>query len=102
MAQQPDYFVVCVDYKSGREANVDPNMLWSDALDLVHEAASDGNPICFVHHIHDGVVEDRTQEALDATLNFLADHGDPLTYNERDFVEHHFGVVTANHFRCAA
>lgn len=97
---QPDYFVVMIDYgKAGREAVVDLNMLWSDALGLVHEAASDGHTICFVHHIHDGGIENRTQEALDATLNFLADHGEPLTYSQRDFIEHHFGLETANAFR---
>lgn len=100
---QPDYFVVMRDFgKLGREAVVDPNDLWSDVLDAVHDAAGDGHTICFVHHIHDGLVEDRTQEALDATLNFLADYGDPLTSNQRDFVEHHFGFEVANSFRWAA
>lgn len=103
MADQPNYFVVIIDYgKIGREAIVDPNMLWSDALDAVHQAASDGHSICFVHHIHDGVVEDRTQEALDLTLNFLADYGEPLTLNQRDWVESTFGLDVARHFRSAA
>lgn len=103
MTNKPDYFVVCVDYgKLGREANVDPNMLWSDVLDAVGEAAGDGHPICFVHHIHDGVVEDRTQEALDAALNFISDHGDPLPWRMHSWVEETFGMDVARHFRCAA
>jgi hypothetical protein len=99
----PDYYVVLVDHgKLGREAIVDPEMTWTGALDAVRAAAGDGHPICFVHHIHDGVVEDRTQEALDTVLNHLADYGDPLTYNQREFVEHHFGFEVANSFRRAA
>ena len=103
MTNQPDYFVVMKDAsKFGRSADVNMNMLWSDVLDIVHEAASEGDTICFVHHIHDACVEDRTQEVLDATLKFLADYGEPLTYEQRDFVEHHFGMVVANSFRSAA
>lgn len=103
MAEQPGYYVVCIDFgKLGREAIVDPEMTWTGALEAVSAAAGDGHTICFVHHIHDDVVEDRTQEALDLTLNHLADYGDPLTANQRDFVEHHFGFEVANSFRWAA
>lgn len=103
MKNQPDYFVCMISYKSGNEATVDTNMLWSDALDLVHEAAGDGHPICFVHHVKDGKVTDRTQEALDLTLNFLSDvFGDGLTSRQIDFVEHHYGIDVARHFRSAA
>lgn len=103
MAEQPGYFVVCLDYgKIGREAAVDPEMTWNGALDAVQTAARDGRPVCFVHHIHDGICEDRTQEALDAALNAIADYGDPLTVHQRDFVEHHFGFEVANSFRSAA
>jgi hypothetical protein len=101
--QTPEYFVIMIDYgKLGREATVDPEMTWRGALDAVSTAAHDGLPICFVHHIHDGVCEDKTQDALDATLNSIADYGDPLTVNQRDFVEHHFGFEVANSFRSAA
>lgn len=102
MQNQSEYFVVCISYKSGNEAVVDPNHLWSDVLDLIHEAACDGNAVLFVHHIKDGKVTDRTQEALDLTRNFLADHCQPLSGPERDWVESMFGLDVARHFRSAA
>lgn len=103
MQNAADYFVVMVDLgEIGCEAIVDPEMTWTGALDAVRTASGDGHPICFVHHIHDGVCEDRTQEALDIILNQIADYGDPLTYEQRDWIEHHFGFEVSNSFRWAA
>lgn len=99
-----DYFVVMIDHgKLGPEAIVGPEMTWTGALEAVRTAAGDGHPICFVHHIRiDDLPEDRTHEALVTTLNHLADYGDPLTHNQQDWVEHHFGFEIANSFRRAA
>lgn len=66
MATQPDLFIVMIDYgKLGREAIVDPNHSWSDALATVSAAIGDKHPVSYVLHIHDGVSEDRTLEALE-------------------------------------
>lgn len=102
MQNSTEYFVTMISYRSGAEAVVNPNFLWSEVLDIVNEAAGDGNPICFVHHIKDGKVTDRTQEALDLTLNRITDYGDPITNNQRDWIEHHHGLEVARHFRRAA
>lgn len=102
MQNSTEYFVVMVSYRSGSEGIVNPNFVWSDVLDIVNEAAGDGNPICFVHHIKDGKATDRTQEALDRTRDALADYGDPLTNKQRDWIEHHHGLDVARHFRRVA
>ena len=66
---QPDYFIVMIDYgKPGREAIVDPQDNWSDVIDRVREAQSDGFTVSFVHHVHDGTVEDRSEEAFEAAV----------------------------------
>ena len=55
MATHPDLFLVMIDYgKLGREAIVDPNHSWSDALETVRAAIGDKNPVSYVLHIHDG------------------------------------------------
>lgn len=64
--QTPDLFIVMIDYdKLGREAIVDPNHSWGDALATVRAAIGDKHPVSYVLHIHDGVSEDRTLEALE-------------------------------------
>jgi hypothetical protein len=95
----PELFIVMIDYgKIGREAIVDPNDNWSDALVRVREAVGDGNEAVYVRHIHDGVDEDRTQEALQAVIQEYT--ADPerdeteqsiinwLRYHQRDLRKH--------------
>ncbi len=65
MAVTHSYFVVCIDYgRKGREAVVDPEMTRRGAVDLIRERIGDRRAIHFVHHIHDGVCEDVTNEML--------------------------------------
>lgn len=98
----PEYFVVMIDRpKLGREAVVDPQHTWANALELVREAASDGERVLFVHHIHDGVVEDRSEEAFAQVMTDLADEGETLTMNQREFIETHVSSVAANAFPLA-
>lgn len=60
-----EYFVVMVDYgRLGMEANVHPENTANGALDKVIEALSDGKRVAFVHHVHDGVCEDVTEEMI--------------------------------------
>jgi hypothetical protein len=102
-SRTPDYLVVMIDDGKQRcEANVSSHSLWSDALDAVHEAASDGHTIEFVHHVHDGVVDDRTREALSAARIFLTLLGSPVTEKQRKFLTHRFGADVANAFECQA
>lgn len=103
MANNPELFVVMIDYgKIGREAVVDPNHNWSDALDLVREAMGDGHTVCYVRHIHDGVDEDRSQEAYDTIMTELADNGEPLSWTQFNWIKLHCGTVAANAFQRAA
>ena len=59
------YLVVMIDYgKRGREAIVDPEVTRRDVVDRIksHEYQN----ICFIHEIDDGLVEDVTDELIDA------------------------------------
>ena len=95
----PEYFVVMIDYgRPGREAVVDMNFDWNDAIDRVHEAAGDGHKVLFVHHIHDGTVEDRSEEAFQRVMADLADNIDPLSANQRGFIEEHISIWSAASF----
>jgi hypothetical protein len=58
-----DYFVVLQDFgRRGREAIVNPNDSKRDVISLIKS----GNyaPILFIHRIHDGMVEDLTEELM--------------------------------------
>jgi hypothetical protein len=97
---QPDYFVVMVDFgKSGREAVVDPQNTWANAVDKVRDAAADGHAILFVHHIHDNTIEDRSEEAFREIMTHLANEGAPLSQNEYQFIELHLSMQAAQSFR---
>lgn len=64
--QTPELFIVMIDYGRGApQAIVDQNDNWSDALDKAREAIGDGNRVASVTHVHDGVSENRTLEALE-------------------------------------
>ena len=103
MANNPELFIVMIDYgKLGREANVDPNHNWSDALDLVREAMGDGHTVCYVIHLHDGVPEDRSQEAFNTVMGELRDNGEGATDAQKAWIELHCGSVAANAFARAA
>ena len=73
----PDYHVVMIRSGHGTFAVSNSHMLWSDALDAIHDAICEGCKIEFVHHIHDGGYDDRTNDALDTTRAFMAAIGSP-------------------------
>lgn len=57
------YFVVMIDYgRRGREAIVDPEVTRRDVVSRIQ--SGEYKPIHFIHHIHDGVCEDVTNELL--------------------------------------
>jgi len=97
---QPDYFVVMIDIaKIGREAVVDPQNNWNDVLEKVAQAASDGDRVLFVHQVHDGSVEDRSEEAFRAVMTQFANQGEPLSINQYEFVELHVSMQAAQSFQ---
>ncbi len=57
------YYVVMLDYgRLGREANVDPEITRRGVVSRIQ--SGEYRDICFIHHIHDGVCEDVTDEIL--------------------------------------
>ena len=51
-----------------------------------------------VHHIHDGVCEDRSEEAFGAAMTSVADAADPITFNMYCAIEMHVSTQAANLF----
>ena len=103
MGQHPDLFIVMIDYgRIGREAVVDPNHNWSDALTRVREAMNDGQTVSYVLHVHDGISEDRSEEAFRSVMTELADDGERITDSQYAWIELHVGSQAANSFRRAA
>ena len=91
-----DYFVVMIDLgRNGREAVVDPQHNWNDAILRVSEAMGDGQTVIFVHHIHDGVCEDRSDEAFRTVMNELSE---PISATEYAWVELHVSAQAAQSF----
>ena len=57
------YFVVMIDYgRKGREAIVDPEITRREVVSRIQ--SGEYKTIHFIHHIHDGVCEDVTNEVL--------------------------------------
>jgi hypothetical protein len=57
------YYVIMEDYgRSGREAIVDPEETRRGVVDRIRNG--DYKPINFIHHVHDGVCDDVTNELL--------------------------------------
>jgi len=57
------YYVVCIDYgRKGREAIVDPEITRRGVIDRIRSGEYDR--IAFIHHIHDGICEDVTNDLL--------------------------------------
>lgn len=57
------YFVVMIDYgRQGREAIVDPEITRREVIDRIRTREYDR--VHFIHHIHDGVCEDVTNDVL--------------------------------------
>lgn len=81
----PSYYVVCCEYRTGREANVDPELTRADIIARI--ASGEYQNIDFIHHIADGLAEDVTAELIDAAeLELKAearDRADRIA-NERD------------------
>lgn len=92
---QHSYFVVPIEYKSGREAIVDLEMTRRGAVETAYEAIGDGNGIAFVHHVHDGICEDITQDILEEVRDQIFAKAEALSTNERDFIELNFGCRAA-------
>jgi len=100
MASHPELFIVMIDYgKLGREAVVDPNHSWADALTAVREARDDGKAVSYVLHVHDGVSEDRSEEAFRTVMTELADDPYGITDNQYAWIELHVSQQAANSFR---
>jgi hypothetical protein len=58
------YFVCMLDFgRRGREAICDPEMMRRDLVARI-KAGEYSRPIHFIHHIHDGVCEDVTNDVL--------------------------------------
>jgi hypothetical protein len=57
------YFVVMIDYgRRGREAIVDPEITRAEVASRIR--SGEYKPVHFIHHIHDGVCEDVTNDLL--------------------------------------
>lgn len=57
------YFVIMIDYgRRGREAIVDPEMTRRDVVGCIK--SGEYRNIHFIHHVHDGVCEDVTNDVL--------------------------------------
>ena len=66
------YFVVMLDYgRKGREAIVDPEITRREVVDRLRRGEYQ-RPIHFIQHVHDGVVEDVTNDVL-AESGFYAE-----------------------------
>lgn len=98
----PSYFVVMIDYgKNGREATVDPEMTRRGAVDLVREAMSDGHGVSFVHQVfYDAEYgrDDISEEVFAEVMHGLAENGERLSRNERNFIETHISMAAARAF----
>jgi len=58
---RPPYFVVMIRYEAnGFEAIVDPSMDQDEVAARIVTEEYDPRRIAFIHHVHDGVVEDVT------------------------------------------
>ena len=59
----PHYFVCVMDYRSaGQEAVVDPEITRAEVISRLK--TREYKDVVFIHHIHDGVVEDVTLELI--------------------------------------
>lgn len=71
------YFVVMIDYgRRGREAVVDPEMTRNNVVDRIKSGEYDR--IAFIHHVHDDVVDDVTNELLKEAGFYGEAHGRAL------------------------
>ena len=66
----PHYFVVMEDFRSaGMEATVAPEI---DRAEVISRLKTrDYKDVVFIHHIHDGVVEDVTLELIGLARNLV-------------------------------
>ena len=68
---QHSYFVVMIDYgREGREAIVDPEITRREVVSRIRSREYDR--IAYVHHIHDSVCEDVTNDVLAESGFYLA------------------------------
>lgn len=95
----PSYFIVMIDYGKSREAIVDPETTRSGAVDLVQEAMGDGHSVQFVHHIHDGVCEDISDEVFWEVTARLVERDEPISCTEYNFIELHVSTTSAQAFQ---
>jgi len=81
----PSYYVVCCEYRTGREAVVDPELTRSDVIARIK--SGEYQNIAFIHHIADGLAEIVTAELINAAELELKtearDRADRIA-NERD------------------
>lgn len=69
----PDYHIVMASDGENTYSISNTNMLWSDALDTVADVIQSGHSLLFVHHIHDGIVDDLTECAVRKVLPFISE-----------------------------
>ena len=81
----PSYYVVCCEYRTGREAVVDPEMTGGQVLERIK--SGEYQNISFIHYVGDGLVEDVTAKFIEAAELELKtearDRADRIA-NERD------------------
>jgi hypothetical protein len=66
----PDYFVCMMDYRSaGVEATVDPAITREDVLARLK--SREYRDVIFIHHIHDGRVDDVTLQLIGEARNLV-------------------------------
>lgn len=66
------YYVVMIDYgKRGLEAIVDPEITRREVIDRI--ATGEYDDFLFIHHIHDGVCEDVSDELMREANNVIAE-----------------------------
>lgn len=92
------YFVLMLAYPSWDEAIVNPSHDWSDILDQIEDAASEGQQVAFVHHVRDGRAIDRTEDACWAVCHRLGENAEPLTDAQWKWIELHCGMKAASAF----
>lgn len=65
------YFIVMIDYgRLGLEAVVHPEDTRRNVIDYIREKLGDDLEIPFIHHVHDGSVEDVTEELMQVARAF--------------------------------
>jgi hypothetical protein len=72
----PDYFVCLIDYRSaGAEATVDPTVTRADIISRLK--SREYRDVLWIHHVHDGRVDDVTMELIGEARNLILPDDSP-------------------------